>query len=121
MAISSQGATFAFAGFTAQVTSISVEDAPAEIVDMTRVTDALGVRRMVYTGDKTAPARVRVDYIRTPQTVAPLTMAGSSGVLSISHAHVSLSTKAIIETASSEIAVGQFMRGTLSFVVDNST
>lgn len=121
MAISSQGTTFTFPGFTAHYTSISVEEPQAEIVDMTDLGDAVGVRRMVGTGDITSPGRVRVDYIRQAGTPAPLTISGLSGSLSISHANVSVTKKAILESATSEIAVGQFLRGTLNFVIDNST
>lgn len=121
MAISSQGTTFTFPGFTANYTSISVEEPQAEVVDMTSFTDPVGVKRMVGTGDITAPGRVRVDYIRLAGTPAPLTISGLSGNLSISHANVSVSKKAVLESATSEIAAGQFIRGTLNFVIDNST
>lgn len=120
MAISSQGTTFAFPGFTAHYTSISVEEPQAEVVDMTAIDDPVGVRRMVGTGDISSPGRVRVDYIRLAGTPAPLTISGISGNLSISHDNISVTKKAVLESATSEIAVGSFIRGTLNFVIDNS-
>lgn len=121
MAISSQGTTFTFPGFTAHYTSISVEEPQAEVVDMTSFTDPVGVKRMVGTGDITSPGRVRVDYIRLAGTPAPLAISGLSGSLSIAHANISVNKKAVLESATSEISVGQFLRGTLNFVIDNST
>lgn len=120
MAISSQGATFTFPGLTAHYTSISVEDPQAEVIDMTAATDPAGVKRMYYTGDITQPGRVRVDYIRTSATAAPLMLAGRTGQLSIQHANISVTKNAILESATSEIAVGQYLRGTLNFVIDHS-
>lgn len=120
MAISSQGTTFVFPGFTAHYTSISVEEPQAEIVDMTSITDPAGKRRMMPTGDVTQPGRVRVDYIRLAGTPAPLNISGATGVLTISHANVTVSRKAIIESGSSEMAVGQYLRGSLTFVIDDS-
>ena len=58
MAISSQGATFSFSGFSAHYTSISVQEPEFEVVDMTKIDDPIGTRRMVSTGDVTSPARM---------------------------------------------------------------
>ena len=123
MAISSQGATFTFPGLTALYTSISVQEPQAEVVDMTKIDDPVGTRRMVSTGDKTSPARVRVDYIRLAATPKPMNISGLSGQLVISHTELGLafSQKAIVESASSEIAVGDFIKGSLEFVIDDST
>lgn len=129
MAISSQGTTFTFPGFTAHYTSISVEEPQAEIVDMTSFSDPVGRKKMVPTGDITSPGRIRVDYVRLAGTSAPLAMTGKNGInageaVTLSFAHSAASnftTKAVLESASSEIAVGQFIRGSLNFVVDNST
>jgi hypothetical protein len=120
MAISSQGTTFTFPGITAVFTSISVEDPVAEIVDMTPIDAPLGTKRMVATGEYTTPGRVRIDYLRLAGTPAPLTMSGLSGTLSIAHSAVSVSKTAILESASSEIAVGQALRGSMSFVLTDA-
>jgi hypothetical protein len=121
MAISSQGTTFTFPGFTAHYTSISVEEPEAEVVDMTKIDDPVKTRRMVATGDVISPATVRVDYIRLSGTPAPLAISGLSGQLVISHPNISVSKKAVLQSATSEMAVGEFLRGTLNFVIDSST
>jgi len=121
MAISSQGATFTFPGFTALYTSISVQEAEAEVVDMTAAGDQVGTKRMIGTGDIRSPATVRVDYIRLSTTPAPLAISGRSGQLEISHANMSVTKSAVLQSATSEMAVGEFLRGTLNFVIDNST
>jgi len=130
MAISSHGTTFTFPGFTAHFTAVSVEEAQAEIVDMTAVGEALGRRRMFPTGDITSPGRVRVDYLRVAGTPAPVSpsLTGALGInggspvsLSFSGPAGSFTTKAILESATTEAAVGSFVRGTLNFVIDNST
>jgi hypothetical protein len=116
MPFSSQGATLSFTGFTAGVTSISVESPQAEIVDMTGLTDAIGVKRMVATGGILSPAKIRVDYIREATSPDPLTFQGTSGTLAISHAALSVSKPAIVESVSTEMAVGDLLRGSISFV-----
>ena len=130
MAISSQGTTFTFPGFTAHYTSISVEEPEAEVVDMTKIDDPVGRRRMVPTGDVTSPATIRVDYIRLANTgTQPLGFTGQIGLnggeaVTLSFANATagnFTAKAALVSASSEIAVGEFIRGTLNFVVDNST
>jgi hypothetical protein len=122
MAISSQGTTFTFPGITAHYTSISVEEPEAEVVDITGVADPLSVRRrMVATGDFTSPGSVRVDYIRLAATPAPMTISGLSGQLTISHANLSVSKQAILQSASSEMAVGDFLRGSMTFVINHGT
>lgn len=118
MAISSQGATFTFPGLTAHFTSISVEEPQAEIVDATAYSDPVGTKRMVATGDYTQPGRVRVDYIRL--TGGGLPAVGSTGQLSLTHASVSVTKKAIVESLSTEVAVDQFVRGSIGFVIDSS-
>jgi hypothetical protein len=119
MAISSQGTTFTFAGFSAHFTSISVEDPQAEVVDMTSQVDPVGQRHMVGTGDITSPGRIRLDYIRLTGTPAPLEATGLSGNLSISHANVSIQKLAVLESASSEMAVGDVIRGSVNFVISD--
>jgi len=129
MAISSLGTTFTFPGFTAHYTSISVEEPEAEVVDMTKAGDPLGKRRMVPTGDVTSPARIRVDYIRLANTAKPMALTGVGGVnggqavvLSFSHSTAgNFTTKGILQSASSEFASGDLMRGSLTFVIDSST
>ncbi len=129
MAISSHGTTFAFsgiAGLTGSVLSISVEESQAELVDMTARGDILGVKRLMLTGDIKTPPRVSIEYLRSADNlyVQPLmnTPAGAYGLLTIAHGP-SVSTVArfaCVESASTELAVGDFVRGKLTFVVDTT-
>lgn len=127
MPISSQGATFTFPGIEAVYTSIQVEDPEPEIVDMTSPLDPLGVRRMMDTGDMKSPGRVTVDYLRNGSSPTPLKMAGSYGVLRIALPDRPLffgtvvQIGAIVESASTEFAVGELVRGRMTFMVDHTT
>ena len=120
MAISSQGTTFSFSGLTALITSIQIEEGQGEVVDMTSISDPIGKKRMMATGDIAVPPKVAVDYIRLSSTFAPLTMTGRSGSLTISHPAVSISCPASIESSSTEMAVGDFLRGKLVFLLDQT-
>ena len=120
MALTSQGLTFTFPGFSAHYTSISVEEPEAEVVDMTGIADPIKKRRMIETGDVTRPGRIRVDYMRLAGTAAPLSLTALRGQLVISHQNISVSRQAILQSASSEMAVGDIIRGTVEFVIDES-
>jgi hypothetical protein len=132
VAISSQGTTFAFqdAGgtFTAKVLSISVEEATPEIVDMTQVGDPLGGRKMVATGDILSPAKVTIEYLRDSTEIARATplstfgagLAGQVGTLTIANsAAFVVQSEAVLESAGTELAAGDFMRGRMTFVMNN--
>jgi len=132
VAISSQGTTFAFQDgggtFTAKVLSISVEEATPEIVDMTQVGDSLGARKMVATGDILSPAKVTIEYLRdatelaqaTPlSTFGPAT-AGQVGTLTIANSAAFVAqSEALLESAGTEMSVGDAIRGRMTFVMNN--
>jgi hypothetical protein len=129
VAISSHGTTFAFsgiAGLTGSVLSISVEEAQPEIVDMTAVTDDIAVRKFMTTGDITSPPKVSIDYMRSQANLINYPMAnapvGQYGLLSVGHIDggIFMSRYACVESASTEMAVGDFIRGKLTFVVDTT-
>ncbi len=132
MAISSQGTTFAFQDvggtFTAKVLSISVEEATPEIVDMTQVGDPLGGRKMVATGDILSPAKVTIEYLRDSTELARATplsplgagLAGQVGTLTIANsAAFVVQSEAVLESAGTELAVGDAIRGRMTFVMNN--
>lgn len=135
MAISSHGTTFTFTTpsgpFTAKVLSISVEEAQPELVDMTGVGDALAVRRILATGDVISPSKVQIEYLRqtTDITLMPPGAAaetfnansGIQGLLQIANLNLFLAKNAAVESASTEMAVGDAVRGKITFVIDNST
>ena len=129
MAISSHGTTFAFSGIvglTGSVVSISVEEAQPEIVDMTQQGDPAGVKRLMLSGDITTPPKVSIEYFRSADNLyyQPLTStpAGAYGLLSIGHgpSGTVVSRYACVETSSTEMAVGDLVRGRLSFIIDTS-
>lgn len=120
MAISSQGTTLSFSGFSALITSISIEEGQGEVVDMTKVNDPVGYKRMVATGALVSPAKVSVEYIRSASTPPPLTIVGMSGTLSITHSRLTLSKPAIVDTASHELAVDSAVRGRVTFIINQS-
>jgi hypothetical protein len=125
VAISSQGITFSFSGaaltISGGVTSISIEEAQPEVVDMTRPTDPLGVRRMASTGDVLAPPKITIDYFRTGNDLAgfaPAHSAGDYGAIVLQHAAFTVAKNAVIESASTELAVGDFVRGKITFIIN---
>ena len=134
MPSTSQGATFSFPGIAATYTSIQVEDPEPEVVDMTPWNGSLGVKQIVYTGDMKSPGRVTVDYLREQGNMAPLTMTGSFGILTITFPNnfaggfasalstlpVTVQRFALLEKANTEIAVGDMVRGRLSFLIDHT-
>lgn len=134
MAISSHGTTFAFvmpaSTFYAKVLSISVEEAEPELVDMTSVGDQSPGRKIVSTGDVTSPARVTIEYLRgtSDLSVSPpfslqeaMTQNGSAGTLVIAHQSLgTIQKEAIVNGASTEMAVGDAIRGRMSFTITRS-
>lgn len=126
MAISSHGATFTFsgiAGLNGNVTSISVEEAQPEVVDMTTVSDDIGIRRVIATGDVLSPPKVSIEYFRTGSNLAaaePLSFTGSTGAMVIGHSSFSVAAKAMVESMSTEMAVGDVIKGRISFIIDKT-
>ena len=126
MPSSTQGATFSFPGIVATYTSIQVEDPEPEVVDMTAFNGQLGIKRIVYTGDMKSPGRVSVDYLRDAGCAAPLTMTGLYGILTISFPQGAdrqpqiVQRRALLESATTEMSVGDLVRGRLSFLIDHT-
>lgn len=126
MAISSHGTTFAFvtasATFAGRVTSISIEEAQPEIVDMTDVGDLVARKRMMATGDVLTPPKVSIDYMRQAGdlTMFPVLLASESnleGQLTIASPSFTVSEQAVLDSASTEMAVGDVIRGKMSFTI----
>lgn len=121
MAISSQGVSFSFSGFTALITSISIEEGQGEVVDMTAIADPVGYKRLVATGALLTPAKVSIEYLRTASTPGPLSVVGMVGVLTISHASATVSKLAVIESATHDFSSGDLVRGRATFVLNQTT
>ena len=132
MAISSHGTTFSFtsdASFAdGLVTSISIEEAQPEVVDMTAIDDPLGQRRIMATGDVLSPAKVTIEFMRTASDLAEFlpgrttdTLEHLEGPLVISRQGFSFNQPAVLDSASTDMAVGDVIRGKMSFTISRIT
>lgn len=133
MAISSHGTTFTFSSdqdfVSGQVTSISIEEAQPEVVDMTDIDDPLGGRRIMATGDVLSPAKVTIEFMRTVSDLGGFspgyttdTFGAVEGTLVISKSPgFTLSQQAVLDSASTEMAVGDVIRGKMSFTISRIT
>ena len=129
MPISSQGTTFSFPGIIGLFTSISVEEPEMEVVDMTAWDDAFvagrGSKRLIATGDMKSPGKITVDYLRDHSSTTPLEMRGAYGDLILSipdgpGGPVNILRKAYLESATTEIATGDVIRGRITFLIDHT-
>jgi hypothetical protein len=132
VAISSHGTTFSFtsdASFVnGLVTSISIEEAQPEVVDMTAIDDPLGQRRIMATGDVLSPAKVTIEFMRATadlQAFSPGqttdTLEQLQGTLEISSQGLSFNQPAVLDSASTDMAVGDVIRGKMSFTISRIT
>ena len=132
MAISSHGTTFSFSAdqdfVSGRVTSISIEEAQPEVVDMTDIGDPLGGRRIMATGDVLSPAKVTIEFMRTafdlgnfPPGYTTDTQGGLEGYLLISCPSFTINQPAVLDSASTDMAVGDVIRGKMSFTISRIT
>lgn len=121
--VSAQGATFSFTGLTATVTRVAVESPQAEIVDMTStaVTSA-SMNILVPTGAWTGGG-VRVDFIHPRSSIVSMTtFTRETGFLSFqSQGFTVPPLRVICESVSAEASVNDIVRGSMSFVLTDST
>ena len=132
MAISSHGTTFFFSSeaifVNGRVTSISIEEAQPEVVDMTDIGDPLGGRRIMATGDVLSPAKVTIEFMRRSsdlQNFPPGTTTDTpeqlEGTLRISRSGIDFDQPAVLTSASTDLAVGDVIRGKMSFTISRIT
>lgn len=117
MAISSHGTTFSFSGFSALITSVSIEDGQAEVVDMTAIADPVGHKRLVATGALLTPPKVSIEFLRTTQTPVALGTSGRTGTLTINGPGISVTKPAALDSITHEMAVGEIVRGQATFQI----
>lgn len=128
MAISSHGTTFSFSSdqdfVSGRVTSISIEEAQPEVVDMTDIGDTLGGRRIMATGDVLSPAKVTIEFMRTASDLGQFppgyttdTSGMVEGSLSIACPSFAINQQAVLDSASTDMAVGDVIRGKMSFTI----
>lgn len=128
MAISSHGTTFAFItnsiSFAGRVTSISIEEAQPEVVDMTDIDDSLGVRRIMVTGDVLSSPTVAIEFIRLgldlqeyPPGTSLEVIDSLEGTLIVACPGFTMNQPAVLNSASTDMAVGDVIRGKMSFTI----
>ena len=119
-AVIAKGASFTFAPVggvagTALVTDLSVETPTAGIVNMTAIADSAEKSVLVSTGERSGGA-ITVGFLwPSENAVDPNDSVGKHGVLTFSAAGYSISRKVILESASTEVRMGDAIRGTLRF------
>lgn len=116
------GASFTFGSsngnLTAKVVGLTVETPTAELVDMSGILDGASYNILVPT-KQWRGGSISVEYIDA--TVDPQSFVTSVGVVTFSAPNVTVSKRAILESASRDIRVGEVIRGTLKFVLTDYT
>ena len=111
--VSAQGGTFTFDSKTAYIVALSVDSAVAEVVDMTSSVHAVDHIHMVPTGASSGGG-FSVDYLAASNYDATATI-GQVKQLSFSCAGYSVSKWAVHESSSTQLKVGDLVRGTMKF------
>jgi hypothetical protein len=106
------GATFSFLGVTARVLSVAVEHPKAETVNMTGFSDPTGAIVLVPTGEWSG-GTVSVEFVGRNSFAG---LVRQFGQVSFSSGAVGFSFNVILESCSTEIRVGESLRGTLRFI-----
>jgi len=119
-ALIAKGASFTFqpsggqAG-SAIVTELSVETPIAGIVNMTAMSDAAEKAMLVSTGERSGGS-ITVGFLWPDSNgTDPNDSVGSAGTLTFTTTGYSISRKVILESASTEVRIGDAIRGTLRF------
>ena len=115
-----QGATFTFRGFSAAITGISVEYPKAEVANMTSMSHGLGYVVLVPTNDWSAGS-LSVDYLRHASTGDPQDQVRKVNQLTLASSGFTISKRVVCESASSEVRVGELVRGNLKFTITDYT
>lgn len=111
--------TVVFQGNPIKATSVSVSLPRAEVVDVTGVTDTIGRRALVSTGDKVGGATIQVNgFLEPGQSFAA--SIGQSATLTISGPQIApvSSPNAILVAADEPIQFGQLRTVSLTFMVE---
>lgn len=111
-----QGATFTFKSVAATVTGVSVETPVAEVVDMTAYNAPVANNVLVPTGGWKGGS-ISVDYVYAKGGTDPQTVVRQYGTLTFSAPGITVSRQAILESASTQIRVGDVVRGSLKFLM----
>jgi hypothetical protein len=120
MAATGHGATFTFAGslgtINGRVTRLSVETPTAEVVDMTGVLEAPSLTVLVPTGSWRGGS-VSVDFVGDVTIGDVQLHVRSVGRLTFSSPGHNVARQVLLESASSQVSVGDVVRGSLKFLM----
>jgi hypothetical protein len=111
--VTAQGGTFTFDGVSATIVALSVDSAVAEVVDMTSSVHSVNHIHMVPTGAWSGGS-ISVDYLHGGSFDATSTI-GQVKQLSFSCARYSVAKWAVHESSSTQLKVGDLVRGTMKF------
>ena len=111
--VTAQGGTFTFGSLNATIVALSVDSAVAEVVDMTTYTDPVNHIAMVPTGAWSGGS-ISVDYLHVGSFNATSTI-GTVEQLSFACANYSVAKYAVHESSSTQLKVGDLVRGTMKF------
>lgn len=113
MAAVVSNASFSFSGLTGIVTDLSVETPSAVLADMSGVGSGARSQVLVPTGEWSGGS-VTVGFMSAQD---PQSLVGTKGQLTFSSPAYKVSRNVILESASSDVRVGEPVRGTLRFRV----
>ena len=114
------GVTVYFGSVPITATSVSVTRPSAEVVDVTGVSDAIGTRALVVSGDKVGQATIQViGFLQSGSTFA--TGIGAIDTLTISGSTIPTisSSSAVLVAVDEPIQQGQLRTVSLTFMVES--
>ena len=117
--VTAQGGTFTFGSLNATIVALSVDSAVAEVVDMTTYADPVNHIAMVPTGAWSGGS-ISVDYLHVG-SFDPTVTIGTVQQLSFACASYSVAKYAVHESSSTQLKVGDLVRGTMKFRLTDFT
>ena len=114
------GVTVYYGSIPITATSVSVTRPSAEVVDVTGVSDTIGTRALVVSGDKVGQATIQVNgFLQSGSTFA--TGIGAIDTLTISGSTIPTisSSSAVLVAVDEPIQQGQLRTVSLTFMVES--
>mgnify|MGYP000535797311 CR=1 FL=1 len=114
------GVTVYFGSIPITATSVSVARPRAEVVDVTGVSDAIGTRALVVSGDKVGQATIQVNgFLQSGSTFAAGIGAVDTLTISGSTIPTISSPSAVLVAVDEPIQQGQLRTVSLTFMVES--
>lgn len=125
MSVTAHGASFSFTTsngrieFGAPVVGLSITYPTPDVVDMTPIRAAHGIKAMYPTGDTKTPGKIKVDWQvdAVNGTDDPQYLIGRIGSVVFRSTGWSIRRNVYVESASVDARNGSVVRGTISFVM----